>query len=251
MPWFLGLLGLILFSLPGAIIGFIIGLVIQQNIKVNVSRGPGGSYQPMMEPGNVFPYRVEVMIESLIALAMYIARADQKLYPKEKEIIRSFILSAQFGPEAAVSAYIDQAIDRYKTEFIDVHFHVRRLSPFLTAQHIQVVVLLCVDVAQADGKIDKDELNSLREVCRAFGLNETVLDQFITKKGFSEKEAFEQLGLQQGATLEEVKKAYRKLALQYHPDRVPSTATETEKKEANDRFIQIQKAYDFLTERLS
>ncbi|MBN8704441.1 MAG: DnaJ domain-containing protein [Bacteroidetes bacterium] len=250
MSWLFGLLGLILFGPIGAILGFIIGMLIgQTRVKTSTFSSDGG--QPMMEPGKVFPYRVEVMIESLVALAMYVARADQKLFPREKEIIRSFILSAQFGPDAAISAYMDEVIEKYKTEYIDVHFHVRRLSPFLTQQHVQVVLLLCVDVAQADGRIDKDELNSLKEICRAFGVPESMLDRFITKKGFTDNEAYETLGLKPGSSQDEIKKAYRKLALQYHPDRVQATASEEEKKAANEKFILIQKAYDFLSEKNS
>lgn len=51
--------------------------------------------------------------------------------------------------------------------------------------------------------------------------------------------AYEILGLTVGATQDEVKKAYRKLALRYHPDLNPSS-------EAHEKFILIQKAYEIL-----
>ncbi|NUQ81729.1 MAG: DnaJ domain-containing protein [Bacteroidetes bacterium] len=249
MAWIFGILGLIIFGPIGAILGFIIGLVISS--KRNQQRSGSSFYttgQPMMEPGNVFPYRVEVMIESLVALAMHVARADKRLYPREREIIRSFILSAQLGPEAAISAYIDETIDRYKTAPIDLNFHVRRIASFLRPESYQVIILLCVDVAQSDGQIDRDELDALRQICRSFGISESILDRFMHKKGYTTREALEILGLQEGASAEEIKKAYRKLALQYHPDRIPPTATEAERKTASDKFIDIQKAYDFLNE---
>lgn len=49
------------------------------------------------------------------------------------------------------------------------------------------------------------------------------------------------LGLSQGASKEEIKRAYRKLAMQYHPDKNPSPF-------ARQKFIEITRAYDNLLE---
>jgi curved DNA-binding protein CbpA len=51
---------------------------------------------------------------------------------------------------------------------------------------------------------------------------------------------YETLGLQRNATEAEIKKAYRKLAMQFHPDRNPGD------KEAATKFKQVQEAYDTL-----
>ena len=49
------------------------------------------------------------------------------------------------------------------------------------------------------------------------------------------------LGVAKNATEAEIKKAYRKLAMKYHPDRNPG-----KEKEANEKFKQINEAYEVL-----
>lgn len=51
------------------------------------------------------------------------------------------------------------------------------------------------------------------------------------------------LGVKQDATAEQVKKAYRKLALQWHPDHVPPEAPAADKEQAHVMFQKIQRAY--------
>ena len=64
------------------------------------------------------------------------------------------------------------------------------------------------------------------------------------------REAYKILGLDEKATLEEVKSAYRTQVKTCHPDTLPPTATETEREEASIRFRTITEAYDFLCEEL-
>ena len=51
---------------------------------------------------------------------------------------------------------------------------------------------------------------------------------------------FEILGIKQGVSQSEIKKAYRKLAIKYHPDRNPGN------KDAEEKFKRITEAYEFL-----
>lgn len=55
---------------------------------------------------------------------------------------------------------------------------------------------------------------------------------------------YEVLGVSRDATTVEIRKAYRKLALSYHPDKVP----EHERTEAEIKFKEISQAYETLSD---
>ena len=65
------------------------------------------------------------------------------------------------------------------------------------------------------------------------------------------REAYNLLGLNSNASLEEVKSAYRTQVKSCHPDMLPSSATLAEREEATQRFRAITEAYDFLCKELS
>ena len=56
----------------------------------------------------------------------------------------------------------------------------------------------------------------------------------------SEKDFYEVLGVEKSASSDEIKKAYRKLAIKYHPDKNPGD------KKAEEKFKEISNAFDVL-----
>lgn len=63
----------------------------------------------------------------------------------------------------------------------------------------------------------------------------------------AKRDYYEVLGLQKGASADEIKKAYRKMAVKWHPDKW-SQATEAEKKKAEENFKELAEAYDVLSD---
>lgn len=63
----------------------------------------------------------------------------------------------------------------------------------------------------------------------------------------SKRDYYVVLGVNKGASDDEIKKAYRKLAMKFHPDRV-STLPDAEKKQAEEKFKELQEAYAVLSD---
>ena len=73
-----------------------------------------------------------------------------------------------------------------------------------------------------------------------------------TSAGASGMNAYEILGVQSAATTDEIKRAYKKLALQLHPDKVSrTTKTDAERDEARVRFRNVANAYEVLKDEVS
>lgn len=63
----------------------------------------------------------------------------------------------------------------------------------------------------------------------------------------AKRDYYEVLGLQKGASADEIKRAYRKLAVKWHPDKW-SQASDAEKKTAEENFKELAEAYDVLSD---
>ena len=97
--------------------------------------------------------------------------------------------------------------------------------------------------AKSDWKQSKQQENN-----RSQGQQQKQQDQ--TKKsstfGYKLTQAYNQLGLLTTATEPEIKAAFRQLAKKYHPDRLPSDATDMDRKISADQFRQVMEAYDLI-----
>jgi DnaJ like chaperone protein len=112
----------------------------------------------------------------------------------------------------------------------------------LYEQRLQLLSYLAM-IAQADGVVSHEEIEALNFVAINLGLTEADVESMLNLRngGNNLDAAYKVLGLSPDATDEEVKTAYRKLALKNHPDRV-ATLGEDVRKAAEKKFQEINAA---------
>lgn len=88
-------------------------------------------------------------------------------------------------------------------------------------------------------------LTNLVILAIAWALFLFLISRVINDGEVSKFDPYQILGIAEGAATSEIKKAYRKLSLQYHPDKNPND------KAAADVFMKIAKAYEALTDEIS
>jgi DnaJ-class molecular chaperone len=83
---------------------------------------------------------------------------------------------------------------------------------------------------------------------KLFGLSDKIRTAKRLASEASQKDYYKILGLTKKANDDEIKKAYKKLAMKWHPDR-NSTGTEEEKTKADKMFKEINEAYTVLSDK--
>ena len=100
-------------------------------------------------------------------------------------------------------------------------------------------------IAQSDGNVCQAEIEALKEVATAMGLSAQEVESMLNLGGNTLEQAYKVLEIEPTATDDEVKAAYRKLALKHHPDRV-ATLGDDVKKAAEEKFQQINNAKEMI-----
>lgn len=110
---------------------------------------------------------------------------------------------------------------------------------------MQMLIQLLFQISMADGKFHPAEERFIKDVAGVFGLSQVEFDQikamFIKGNG----SVYQVLGVNKSSGDEEIKSAYRKLVIQYHPDKlIAKGMPEDFIKNANQKMAEINNAYD-------
>ena len=214
----------------------------------NYGSGPYGGYQTQQQ---MYEGQRNTFRFSLLVLASYIIRADGKVMHSEMNLVRQW-LRVNFG-EASVSEgeeimkrlFNEQkrlGMPEFRTAVLSSCRQLRQIMPY--EQRLQLLSFL-VNIAQADGMVVTEEVSALREIATDLGLSEADLDSMLNLHDASSNldAAYKVLGVAPTATDDEIKAAYRKLALKNHPDRVASLGEDV-RKAAEKKFQEINAAME-------
>lgn len=244
----------------GAIAGYCIGSMLSEATSTaerdNGFNGNGNTFRndysdtqfnqrPFEEDRNSFLF-------SMLVLSSYIIKADGKIMHSEMNCVRNFLRN-NFGEQAVQQGedillklfemQKQQGATTFKETIrkscVEISFHMN------IGQRLQLLDYLII-IAKVDGIVSPEEVYALKEVAANLGLSAQDVDSMLNMEASSNQqigldEAYKILGISPNATNDEVKAAYRKMALKHHPDRV-STLGDDIREAAEKKFQEINNA---------
>lgn len=186
----------------------------------------------------------------MLVMASYIIRADGRIMHSEMEYVRRF-LRQNFGEQAVREG--EQILLNLFEERKRMDAHnpnafrntIRDCGAQIAAnlsyeERLQLLSFLA-EIAKSDGHISQEEVEALKEVAVCMGLSIQEAESMLNLGGNSLEQAYKVLEVTPEATDQEIRAAYRRLALKHHPDRV-ATLGEDVRRAAEEKFQEINNA---------
>jgi DnaJ like chaperone protein len=177
---------------------------------------------------------------SLLVLVAAVMKADGKVVKSELDYVKQFFVK-QFGQESAKEALLMlKDIIKQDIPVRDICIQISRNMDY--SSRLQLLHLL-FNVSLADTTIHQQEIELLEKISGALGVASndflSIKNMFIPETDSS----YKILEIDPASTNEDVKKAYRRMAMKYHPDKVNHLGDEF-RKTADDKFKKVNEAYE-------
>ena len=230
--WIAGVLGWAMFGPIGGILGYFITSRLEKlateaayDEEANWNQGQRNSF-----------------LMSLIVLSAEVIKADGKTTEKELATLRAFFAQS-FGASAGDEAVeIVKEVVKKDFNLYDVCVQIRSCMDY--SQRLQLFHYL-VSLGVCDGLVQR-EVDVLEVIAHYIGLSKADVDSIFAiyrPTPESNESNYRILGIEPTATNDEVKKAYRKMAVKYHPDKVATLGPDVQKA-AEEKFKAISQAYE-------
>ena len=235
LKWITGGLGWMFAGPMGALLGYALGSLFSKAEEQDKFQR---HYQNMSAPAAQFEI-------SLLILAAYVIKADGKVDQRELDYVRAQF-KQMFGARRAEESFkvfkhiINSKEVSLRQICLQIDKHVSH------AQRLQLIHFL-YGISMADGHIDVKEVEVIEKIGRYMYIN--VHDMASIKAMFFKepKQYYKILDLNSSASDSDVKKAYRKMATKYHPDKL-SELSQSQQKMGKEKFLKVQEAYEAIKE---
>lgn len=223
--WLFGGLGWALGGPLGAIMGYAIGSITSKNS--NTQRGDFGA--------------------AMLVLFAAVMKADGKLRKTELEFVKIFFIE-NFGVQYAQE--IMPVFKKILNQNINTQDICKQIKTHMDMPSKLQLIHILFGLSKADNQIHKNEINIIAQISDFIGINQSDFKSIHAMFVKDTKGAYEILGVNQSQSNDEIKNAYRKMAIKYHPDKVAhlgqdfSKFAEEKFKSINDAYQKIKKERD-------
>lgn len=250
-------LGYMVFGFFGAILGYFIGSSADRARDYGI-----GGINPLSAG-----QRQKVFLDTLFTLMGKLAKADGHISQDEINHVEDFIKKTNLTPE-----HRKEAIGQFKIGSAADFDITNTLNDFMescgqTANLKQMLLMYLIVIALADNKLDPSERQLLIQIAQRLGYSEAefnrmldmILNQSHFKSGQSNTssthaldDAYKALGVSKENSDQEIKRAYRKLMSQHHPDKLMGQGLPEDMiAVATEKAKEIQVAYDLIKKHRS
>ncbi len=237
--WILAIIGFGFRGFIGAVIGFFIGSILDRLFQPQVKINSGGGFDPFTGKTNkVSPGDFEL---NLLSLASIVIKSDGKVKQSELDFVRSYFVQS-FGKEKA-NAVFKTFNEVVKNREISSQRICAFIRPRLGYEVRLQVLHFLFNIANADGNISAAEEQKLMQIANELRIGRNDFESIKAMFFKSADDAYKILEIDQSASNEEVKKAYRTMAKKYHPDKLQHM-DEAYQKGAQEKFNKVQDAYE-------
>ena len=223
--WIGGGLGWAFFGPVGGLFGFFLGSVVDSVETKQITSGK-------TTPGD---YAM-----SLLVLVAAMLKADGKIMKSELDYVKRFLVQS-FGVDGAQEA-LTMLKDLLKQE-IPIEDVCRQIASNVDYSSRLQLLHFMFGLAYADGHFDPAEGQLIDNMALHLGITTKDLDSIRSMFKNTIEDLYKVLEVDSTASNEEVKKAYRAMAVKYHPDKVAYLGEDV-KKAANEKFQKLNEAYE-------
>ncbi|MFV0290592.1 MAG: TerB family tellurite resistance protein [Mangrovibacterium sp.] len=235
--WIIGGASWVLFGPIGGIIAFTIANMFEnkETTKYNEQDAQFNQSTKKQRRTSSGDYAV-----SLLVLVAAVMKADGKVVKSELNYVKEFLLRS-WGYAATQDALI--MLRDLLNQTIPVGDVCQQIYANTDIPTRLQMLHFLFGIAQADGHIDDSELKLIEHIAQRLNINQKDFSSIKSMFIADTNAAYQILEITPEASNEEIKKAYRKMAIKYHPDKVSYLGEEFQA-DAKEKFQKVNEAYE-------
>jgi DnaJ like chaperone protein len=231
--WIGGGLGWALGGPIGAVLGFVFGSMFDSMQSGEFEYRPNET-QTRTQPGD--------FSVALLILSAAVMKADGRVLRSELDYVKRFFLQNFGEAETRRKMLMLREILRQDIDLAGIGAQINHHMSY--AEKLQLIHFL-YGISSADGREHPAEIDTVKHIASLVGVAQadfqSIRSMFVKDTGY----AYRILEISPDGSDEEIKKAYRKMALKYHPDKVSHLGEEVQNA-AKEKFQELNAAYNVI-----